>query len=199
MNPQHPTASNTLAADCLITAAGFSSRMGDWKMILPYHGTTLLETSIARAKACCARIILILGYRAEELTEQYANQPGITLVVNPHPEAGLLSSIQAGLQHSEHPYIFLTHGDMPRIEAETFFSLWSKKGDKVLFPSYQNKVGHPVLIPRAVAQNMQNATGYDSPKKWLLTQAHEYIEQASPGILFDIDTPEQYQEALKKC
>ncbi|WP_152906355.1 NTP transferase domain-containing protein, partial [Klebsiella aerogenes] len=32
--------------DCIITAAGLSSRMGQWKMMLPWRGTTILDASI---------------------------------------------------------------------------------------------------------------------------------------------------------
>lgn len=34
------------AIDCIITAAGLSSRMGQWKMMLPLEQGTILDTSI---------------------------------------------------------------------------------------------------------------------------------------------------------
>ena len=167
-------------------------------MILPFEQATLLETSIDRAKACCARIILVLGYRAEELMGFYEDRPEVTVVVNPTPEAGLLSSVQAGLQQVQHPYVFLTHGDMPRIEPQTFLALWAARGADALFPTYDGQAGHPVLLPRAFAERLGCAKGYSHPKQWLLTQPHRFVAQSSPGILFDIDTPEQYQQALEK-
>ncbi len=37
------------AIDCIITAAGLSSRMGQWKMMLPWEQGTILDTSIKNA------------------------------------------------------------------------------------------------------------------------------------------------------
>lgn len=168
-------------------------------MTLPYENRTLLSASIARAQACCARIILVLGYRAEELLDQYANQAALTVVINPTPEAGLFSSITMGLQHLQYPYVFLTHGDMPHIPPETFHSLWAARGNQVLFPTYEGKTGHPVLLPQKIAQRMGQTLSEESPKKWLLQQPHSFLAQPSDGILFDIDTPNEYKAALKKC
>ncbi|NGD67297.1 NTP transferase domain-containing protein, partial [Serratia marcescens] len=51
------------AIDCIITAAGLSSRMGQWKMMLPWQQGTILDTSIKNALQFCSRIILVTGYR----------------------------------------------------------------------------------------------------------------------------------------
>ena len=66
------------AIDCIITAAGLSSRMGQWKMMLPWEQGTILDTSIKNALQFCSRIILVTGYRGNELHERYANQSNIT-------------------------------------------------------------------------------------------------------------------------
>lgn len=60
------------AIDCIITAAGLSSRMGQWKMMLPWEQGTILDTSIKNALQFCSRIILVTGYRGNELHERYA-------------------------------------------------------------------------------------------------------------------------------
>lgn len=57
------------AIDCIITAAGLSSRMGQWKMMLPWEQGTILDTSIKNALQFCSRIILVTGYRGNELHE----------------------------------------------------------------------------------------------------------------------------------
>lgn len=68
------------AIDCIITAAGLSSRMGQWKMMLPWQQGTILDTSIKNALQFCSRIILVTGYRGNELHERYANQSNITII-----------------------------------------------------------------------------------------------------------------------
>ncbi len=61
--------------DCLITAAGLSSRMGAWKLMLPYRQSTILDESLKNALVLCDRIILVVGHRADELISRYANHP----------------------------------------------------------------------------------------------------------------------------
>ncbi|MDE8740011.1 NTP transferase domain-containing protein, partial [Escherichia coli] len=51
------------AIDCIITAAGLSSRMGQLKMMLPWEQGTILDTSIKNALQFCSRINLVTGYR----------------------------------------------------------------------------------------------------------------------------------------
>ncbi|ACR70662.1 hypothetical protein NT01EI_3526 [Edwardsiella ictaluri 93-146] len=84
------------AVDGIITAAGLSSRMGQWKMMLPYRGGTLLDASINNALGFCQQIILVVGYRADELLQRYGNHPRIRTVVNPDYHRGLFSSVHCG-------------------------------------------------------------------------------------------------------
>ncbi|WP_419831933.1 NTP transferase domain-containing protein [Endozoicomonas atrinae] len=116
----------TKPVDCLITAAGLSSRMGRWKMMLPFSSRdpnresnkeldgseTILDCSIANALCFCQRVILVTGYRGEEIHSRYENHPRIKLVHNPSYSLGLFSSIQTGISHCETDYLFITHGDM---------------------------------------------------------------------------------------
>ena len=85
------------AIDCIITAAGLSSRMGQWKMMLPWQQGTILDTSIKNALQFCSRIILVTGYRGNELHERYANQSNITIIHNPDYAQGLLTSVKAAV------------------------------------------------------------------------------------------------------
>ncbi len=57
--------------DCVMPAAGLSSRMGDWKLMLPYQQYTILDASIENALSFCRRVILVVGYRGAELIEKY--------------------------------------------------------------------------------------------------------------------------------
>ena len=98
------------AIDCIITAAGLSSRMGQWKMMLPWEQGTILDTSIKNALQFCSRIILVTGYRGNELHERYANQSNITIIHNPDYAQGLLTSVKAAVPAVQTEHCFLTHG-----------------------------------------------------------------------------------------
>jgi molybdenum cofactor cytidylyltransferase len=185
-----------LAADCVVNAAGFSVRMGDWKMMLPFGSGTLLDACLANALVCCERVILVGGVRGEELIERYSKNPRITTVINPIAETGLFSSIQCGLRLVERPYVFIAHGDMPCLTADVFNALWQARCDSAILPTFEGQNGHPVLLPRSMAQQMASAPAWGSARQWLMQAAHQLLPVPNANILLDIDTPEQYQRLL---
>ncbi|TNH90537.1 molybdenum cofactor cytidylyltransferase [Aeromonas hydrophila] len=182
--------------DCLITAAGLSSRMGAWKLMLPYRQSTILDESLKNALVLCDRVILVVGHRADELISRYANHPRILLVHNHDYAQGLGSSIRAGLAACSSDHLFVSHGDLPCIPPEVYRTLWQARGDETLFPSYQGEAGHPVLLPRALAMALAAAPAQGSVRRWLLAHPHRFIEVQSAAILQDVDTPERYQALL---
>ena len=185
-----------LTADCVVNAAGFSVRMGCWKMMLPLGDGTLLDACLANALVSCERVILVGGVRGAELIERYSSNPRITPVINPAAETGLFSSIQCGLRRVARPYVFIAHGDMPCLTTDIFRALWDARGDSAILPTFEGKNGHPVLLPRSLAEQMANAPAQGSAKQWLMQAAHQFLPVPNANILLDIDTPEQYQRRL---
>ena len=98
-----------------MTAAGLSSRMGEWKMMLPWGsgGATLLDTSLSNALRFCHRVLLVTGFRGAELAARYQSVKRIQILHNPDYETGLLSSQHLAAQAVTSEYCFLTHGDVP--------------------------------------------------------------------------------------
>ncbi len=185
-----------VAADCVVNAAGFSLRMGCWKMMLPFGNGTLLDACLGNALRSCERVILVAGARGDELIERYSKNPRITTVINPAAESGLFSSVQCGLRKVERPYVFIAHGDMPCLTADIFNTVWEARCDMAILPTFQGRNGHPVLLPRNLAQQMADAPAQDSAKQWLMRAPHQFLPVHNANILLDIDTPEQYQRML---
>lgn len=179
--------------DCIITAAGLSSRMGQWKMMLPWHNGTILDASIRNAQRFCTRIILVTGYRAPEIEARYHNAPGIELIHNPEFEQGLLSSIRTASRAINSEYCFISHGDLPCLPRAVFSALWSLRGAEAILPHYQGTPGHPILIPRRLLQQaLETGTG-NSVRKILLAGKHRQVALNNPEIIFDIDTPDDFR------
>ncbi|MFM5468991.1 molybdenum cofactor cytidylyltransferase [Aeromonas veronii] len=183
--------------DCIITAAGLSSRMGTWKMMLPYCQGTMLDASLKNALAFCQRVILVVGHRGEELQARYGSRPDIVVVHNPDYRQGLGSSIRCALAASDADYLFISHGDLPCIPREVYQQLWQARGELALFPSYEGEAGHPVLLPKSFARELAAAPAQGSVRRWLLQRPNRSIPVESPAILFDIDTPERYQALIR--
>lgn len=181
--------------DCIITAAGLSSRMGQWKMMLPYKQGTILDASIENARRFCRRLILVAGFRAQELIERYKHDEDITLVVNENYRNGLFSSLQCASAATTADYCFITHGDIPCLNYDVFRQLWLKRGPYTLFPCYQGNSGHPVLVPAARLREAARGEAA-SMREFLLAGEYRYLNICNKSIVFDVDTPEAYKELI---
>lgn len=178
--------------DCIITAAGLSSRMGQWKMMLPWREGTILDASIKNALQYCSRIILVTGFRADELHARYSNVPAITLVHNPNFQQGLLSSVLAGAGAVESDYCFITHGDLPCLTPKIFSEIWSLRENGAILPYYHGTPGHPILIDNVTLQQAASCPTMTSMRHILRHGKHRCVEMEYPQIIFDIDTPDDF-------
>lgn len=182
--------------DCIITAAGLSSRMGEWKMMLPWREGTILDASINNALQFCSRIILVTGYRASELhhryaNHRYANNSNIIIIHNPDYIYGLFSSIKAAAVAVQSEYCFITHGDMPCLTADIFNTLWLLRNNGAILPYYHGTQGHPVLLPKTCLMHAISQP-HQSMRQALLAGKHNKVEIDNIEITLDIDTPEDF-------
>jgi molybdenum cofactor cytidylyltransferase len=181
------------AVSCVIPAAGRSQRMGAWKPLLPFRGSTILQTVVASALAACPRVIVVTGHRAEEIEAALHGDPRITLVHNPGWEAGMFSSIQRGAALVDTDRFFIVLGDKPFIRPEVYAFLLAAPAADAIFPVHAGERGHPVLLSRGVREAILAAeadTG--SMPRVLLRFTVKEIEWPDDSILRDIDTPEEY-------
>jgi CTP:molybdopterin cytidylyltransferase MocA len=102
-------------SSCVIAAAGASSRMGQWKPLLPFAGSTVIQATVGAARAADLPVILVVGHRGEELAALFAGEPLVKVLLNPDWEDGQLGSVLLGVAAAEAPTVFLMNGDMPLV------------------------------------------------------------------------------------
>ncbi|MCW8331173.1 molybdenum cofactor cytidylyltransferase [Photobacterium sp. SDRW27] len=180
--------------DCVMPAAGLSSRMGDWKMMLPYRHQTILDASIENALRFCSRVILVAGYRSNELVERYKLKQGVKMVVNAHFESGMFSSIQQGVSAVETDHFFICHGDMPCITSDIYRQVWAQRGSQTVFPGIPDKPGHPVLLPSTLIAEIQQSGISGKMKRIIFNHEVKYVGLTMPEIYLDVDTPQAYRK-----
>lgn len=195
--------SKKLDIDCIMPAAGLSSRMGAWKLMLPYRANsdnedTILETSVKNALAVCSRVILVAGHRADELIEKMSVYPNVKIVVNQHYQQGMFSSIKLGVEHVRSDHFFISHGDMPCISTDIYQQLWQARSIGTVFPGNEKHSGHPVLINAALKQAVIDEPKSGSMKAILRSFPITYLKLTDDSIHFDIDTPDAYQKLCDK-
>ncbi|RZM93697.1 molybdenum cofactor cytidylyltransferase [Escherichia sp. E14V7] len=186
------------AIDCIITAAGLSSRMGQWKMMLPWQQGTILDASIKNALQFCSRIILVTGYRGNELHNRYASHSNITIIYNPDYAQGLLTSVKAAAPAVQTEHCFLTHGDMPTINRDIFLKIWSLRNNGAILPLHNGTPGHPILVSKSCLMQAVKQPNVTHMRQALLMGEHYFVEMENEEIILDIDTPNDFINVQKK-
>lgn len=184
----------------ILLAAGESRRMGSPKALLHYQGQTFIERLCAAFLAAGVdELIVVLGARAEEIGRALPVHPAIRSVVNSRYFQGQLSSLMVGIgalsPDSEAAVVNLV--DHPLVTAETINALLSSFHETplpILIASYQGRRGHPVLFSRQVYGEIL-AAPLDQGAKVVVRKDPARVRELpldDPGILADIDTPEDY-------
>lgn len=195
------------AYECVITAAGASSRMGSlWKPLLPFGSSTILETTVARALDAGLRVVLVVGFRGDELAERFSGAATVSVVRNPAWEAGLLGSVLAGFAAAEGELVFSMNGDKPLAFSRTYRLLQEEaerraaSGGTVppIFAAYRGKRGHPVLIPRAIALGASRLGPEGRMRDHLAAFGPIALECGDEGAVLDIDTEEEYGRLVSR-
>ena len=148
--------------DCIVPAAGSSTRMGRWKPVLPFGGSTIVQTVVAAALQVCSRVVLVTGFHGTELAALFAGESRVLAIHNNDWQQGMFSSIRAGSSHVLTPRFFVTLGDMPWIAPAVYEALLREGGADVeggsdhgggrdvVFAAYGGMRGHPVLFRNSV-------------------------------------------------
>jgi molybdenum cofactor cytidylyltransferase len=187
-----------VSKECVMLAAGLSSRMGKWKMTMPWGEGTILDSGLASALAFCDRVVLVTGFRGDELAAYYQDHPAIDVVFNPDYRAGMFSSIQCGVSHLRSTRFFLALGDMPEVTPEVYRQLWACRDEETcVLPVYEQGKGHPVLLPQRAMELISNATEGTTLRDIIGRMAMRVVPVDAQGIHWDVDTPLQYQQVAR--
>lgn len=187
--------------ECVMLAAGASSRMGAWKPLLPFRDGVLLDAAIGAARKAGLKIILVTGFRGDELASLVAPLGDVRVAYNPHWEDGQIGSVLTGARAAKGEGFLLTLADMPLIRPATYLRLldeadrYEREGQAtpLLFATYRGRAGHPVLIPRTLALAAENMKPSGRMRDYLASCDPGYVECDDPGILVDVDTVEDYR------
>jgi CTP:molybdopterin cytidylyltransferase MocA len=198
MKPQNVTA--------LILAAGYSSRMVEFKALLPLGEMTALERIIRLFQSVNIKdILVVVGYRADDLLP-LLQRCGARWVVNDHYWEGMFSSVVVGINSlgRDREAFFILPVDVPLVRPQTIIDLSSayranKKKD-IFYPVFSGKRGHPPLIAARYANAVKKWTGKGGLRACLdqyYSHAQE-VDVEDTGILLDLDTPSDYQTMLTR-
>lgn len=193
----------------IVPAAGLSTRMGGdvSKPLLPWGaGTVVAQVVSTLLAAGVPDVVVVTGHRREAVEAALASYPVRCVFNLAYANGEMLASLQAGLRAvpPEHAGAMLALADQPQLQpgvvAQVLQAFTDSNGQAVIVPSYQMRRGHPVVLPRWLWQEVLDLAPGDSLRTVINrhTAAIRYLVVDTPSVLADIDTPEQYTQALNE-
>lgn len=189
----------------IVPAAGESRRMGRPKLILPIGGRSVIARVVeALLEGGVSRVIVVVptADRPESASiARSAEDAGGEVVVCHETTPDMRATVTLGLRSLgaiEPIGWLLAPGDSPALSARIVSAVLARFGEdpsRIVVPTHAWRRGHPVAFPRATIDavlRLPPDQGIDA----LVRSAGDrlsLLEVAEPGILDDLDTPEDYR------
>ncbi len=193
---------NTVA---ILLAAGESRRMGQLKALLPWQGDTLLGCQVSSLlQAGISQVVVVLGHKRDRLLPLLEGQDRVFPVFNPDYQAGKTTSIKTGLrarQAADAQTLVLLNVDQPRT-SETISALLSRHQSSdclITIPVFQGKGGHPIILDCSLLPELLEIAEASQGIRAVVRKHKERMQRVeidTPEVLWDLNTPEQYQAAI---
>lgn len=191
----------------VVLAAGWSSRMGALKPLLPFGNDTVLGHVISTiAEAKIAKTYVVVGNEAARVVPA-VEAHGALPVVNAGFADGMMSSIKTGIAALPDTIgrAMILPVDVPLVRSGTFAEV-AERAEKeqalVLRPTFRGKSGHPPVIGRPLFAEILAASP-DVTLRDILDRHQQHTRSISvidSGILRDMDYADDYRrlaEALR--
>jgi len=183
----------------VVLAAGASSRMGRPKALLQYRGETFLRRLAGILHETSGHVVVVVGFDAHLV--RAAVPAGVTIVVNPQPGLGMLSSLQCALRATtDFDAVMFLPVDYGAVQRETIAAVAAEPADAaIVVPEHDGRHGHPVRVSRAITSELlslpPSAQARDVIRRH--REITRYVAVNDPGAVADIDCPEDYRALLE--
>src|SRR5947209_5341418 len=190
--------SESIAA--VLLAAGRSRRMGAFKPLLPFGGVSVVEACVANLRAAGAReVVVVVGYRAEDVRAALAHLPQVRFAVNDDAESEMGVSVARGVEAvSEDAASLLValvdQPAMPHAVVESLIEARDRTGARLVVPEWEGRGGHPVLVDMTFREELLRVASRGGLRA--LFKAHRgeglRVHAESPFVARDMDTWDDY-------
>ena len=195
--------SNDQRLAAIIVAAGYSSRMQDFKPLLPLRDSTVIECTVdSFLRAGVEDVVVVIGHNAD-LIKPILDKKNIKWVYNSDYDEGMYTSIKAGLKALENHFcgFYMMPADIPFVKPETIIQLgeaFLKSDYKIVYPVYGGRREHPPVVSLEIRNEILTYDGTGGLKTLLIKYVDTayHLEVEDETVLIDLDTPSTY-EALK--
>ncbi len=182
----------------IILAAGASIRYGSDKKSISLANTTLLQYIVEHYSKVFNRVLVVLREQENNSTKLFP--VNAQLVFAPEARYGMSQSLRAGVERAmKDPWLVVGLMDMPYVKLTTLERLAERMASttaSVVRPRHQHEYGNPVGFKRECFSELCELSG-DQGARTLFYSGRLHIETLDvddPGVLIDIDTPDQLQK-----
>lgn len=184
----------------IVLAAGLGTRFGGAKLLAPFQGRPLIAGALAAAlESPAASVVIVIGtddaqLEATALNLGHGAEVRVVKVTDPARGMGASLAAAARATPTDLDGVFVFLGDMPLVPASVPEALAAALSgpDRIVAPIHTGQRGHPVLFGGDWIPALRSLDG-DSGAQALIRQAGDRfiaIETGDPGVLFDVDCPE---------
>jgi len=188
-----------LVTGAVLLAAGAGSRLGGRpKSLLELGGVPLIRRQlIALSGAGVDEVVVVLGHHAEAIEAVVRDFP-VTLVHNPVPDDGQVSSVRIGLEalSDRLDAVIVALADQPLVNAQDIVALigaFKKRGDAAMVvPRVAGEPGNPVIFEAALRDEWLAGDVNAACRRWRQAnpQRVRWFDCDNARYRIDIDTPE---------
>ncbi len=196
---------DTVHLTAIILAAGFSSRMGRFKPLLPLGKGVVVERVVGLYRQAGIRdIVVVIGHKGNDL-RAVLEPHEVRCVMNSGFEQGMFSSILAGVRNlPEDCHGFFIHPvDIPLVRCSTLSALiagFEGHPAHIIHPTFAGRRGHPPLVPVGLARPVLEWRKEGGLRAFWASRKFPEIDVpvADQGIMLDMDTETDYRQMLTR-
>jgi CTP:molybdopterin cytidylyltransferase MocA len=185
--------------DGVVLAAGLSSRMARPKPQLAVGTMTFLERAATTLRAAGCRRTYAVVNATDPVTADAARDHGLDVVINEYPESEPIDSLRLVLERlpDDTGAVLVLPVDLPLIAEDTATAIVRSFRDNpgpLILPFHNGVAGHPILIGRDLFTEILTRP-FDEGLRSLIMESAQTLREVrvvDPGILIDIDTPDDY-------
>ena len=184
----------TKPVGAIVLAAGFSSRFGSSKLLAELSsGKTVFQQTVERIAEAFPELLVVT--RPEMVTALQKLAQGTSILGFEHADQGMGATLAFAAQQIEDwDGCVVCLGDMPFIEAATYRRIAELvTTGSIVTPTFDSKMGNPVAFGKNLYTDLEALTGDSGGRKLtsMYPQSVRELQVSDPGILHDIDTPEE--------
>lgn len=186
----------------IVLAAGEGKRYGQPKQLLTWKGKPLVWHSVNTAIQAGLKPVLVVTGAYHQEVEQAVGEQGVVILHNPSWDVGQGTSVSAGvaaLYGSIGAAIFFL-ADQPHIPVELIDQLvrtHALSHAPVIVPWVENQQANPVLFDKDLFPELGKLDGEMGGRVIIAKADPLKLLWKDPSILFDVDTPDDYNELLR--